>query len=309
MSIEGNPSHARAVASALLVTFLWSSSWVLIRWGLDSEDLEPIGFAALRYGLAALILIGWTASTQPIRHHLTHLDRRAAVPILLLGVVFYAVTQGAQFVAIDSQPAATTSLVLSLTPLLVALLGGWSLGEKPSRRQFGGALLVAAGAWSYFSGDLGATAIGLTAALIGLGANVTSALLGRHVNRQSAVPPVVVTTWSMATGAAILFAVAVAFEGVPTVSPRGWLIILWLALVNTALAFTLWNLSLRRLSALESAAINNTLLIQIAVLAWILLDETPGRGELIGIALVSVGVLLTQGRGAGLARFLRPRLR
>ncbi|MEX1133707.1 MAG: DMT family transporter [Acidimicrobiia bacterium] len=224
MFIEGNPSHARAVASALLVTFLWSSSWVLIRWGLDSEDLEPIGFAALRYGVAALFLIGWAASTQPIRHHLAHLDRRAA-------------------------------------------------------------------------------------ALIGLGANVTSALLGRHVNRQSAVPPVVVTTWSMATGAAILFAVAVAFEGVPTVSPRGWLIILWLALVNTALAFTLWNLSLRRLSALESAAINNTLLIQIAVLAWILLDEMPGRGELIGIALVSVGILLTQGRGAGLARSLRPRLR
>lgn len=45
---------------------------------------------------------------------------------------------------------------------------------------------------------------------------------------------------------------------------HAWLIIGWPALVNTALAFTLWNLSLRRLSAFESAGINNTMLLQIA---------------------------------------------
>ena len=40
---------------ALLVTVLWSSSWVLIRWGLDDEGLSPLMFAALRYGLAAVV--------------------------------------------------------------------------------------------------------------------------------------------------------------------------------------------------------------------------------------------------------------
>ena len=78
------------------------------------------------------------------------------------------------------------------------------------------------------------------------------------------------------------------------ISLRAWLIIAWLAIVNTALAFTLWNLSLRQLSALESAAINNTMLIQIAVLAWIFLNEPLGFGEAAGIVLVSAGVLLTQ---------------
>jgi len=41
-------SHPGAVALALLVTFLWSSSWVMIRWGLDDEGLRPVSFAALR---------------------------------------------------------------------------------------------------------------------------------------------------------------------------------------------------------------------------------------------------------------------
>ena len=87
---------------------------------------------------------------------------------------------------------------------------------------------------------------------------------------------------------------AVGFEGIPAVTMKGWLIILWLAVVNTALAFTLWNLSLQRLSAVESASINNTMLVQIAILAWVFLGEAPGAFGLLGIALVSVGVYIVQ---------------
>jgi len=72
------------------------------------------------------------------------------------------------------------------------------------------------------------------------------------------------------------------------------LIIGWLAVVNTALAFTLWNYSLRRLAAVESASINNTMLIQIAALAWIFLGEPPGTLGIVGILVVSIGVFLTQ---------------
>lgn len=294
MASEPRPTHVRAVLIALFVTFLWSSSWVLIRWGLDQEALEPITFAALRYGLAALVLIVWVLSRSSLRATLLKLNRGSVTQIVVLGLVFFAVTQGAQFIAIDNQPAATTSLVLSWTPMLVALIGGWSIAETSSNRQIGGTLLVVAGAWFYFAGDLGATVAGMTAALVGLGANVASSLLGRHVNRQANLAPVVVTALSMAIGAGILITAGIVLEGLPTISPRAWLIIVWLAVVNTALAFTLWNLSLRRLSALESAAINNTMLIQIAVLAWIFLDEPLGFSETLGILLVSIGILLTQ---------------
>jgi drug/metabolite transporter (DMT)-like permease len=294
MSIGRSQTHLRAVLIALLVTFLWSSSWVLIRWGLDQEALEPITFAALRYGPASLVLFIWVLSSRSLRRDLFELSRTSIIQIVVLGLVFYALTQGAQFVAIDSQPAATTSLVLSWTPMLVALAGGWSIGERSSSRQLGGTLLVVAGAWFYFAGDLGATVAGMTAALVGLGANVASTLLGRHVNRQASIAPVVITAVSMGVGAAILTTGGVAIEGMPAISTRAWLIIVWLAVINTALAFTLWNLSLRRLSALESAAINNTMLIQIAGLAWIFLDEPLGFREAIGIVLVTIGILLTQ---------------
>jgi drug/metabolite transporter (DMT)-like permease len=300
-------SHVVAAWTAIFVTVLWSSSWVLVRVGLDDEDLRPLTFAGLRYVLAAIVLTGWVTARPARRAELRLLDRRSLGRLAVLGLVFYALTQGAQFVAIDSQPAATTSLVLSLTPLVVAVLGWRSLGESATIRQYVGSIVVVVGAWIYFGGDLGATGVGMVAAGVALVSNVGGSLMGRSVNRDRRHSPVVVTTVSMSIGSVALLATGLLVEGLPDVSGRGLAILLWLAIVNTALAFTLWNRSLVRLSALESAGINNTMLIQIALLAWVFLDEPPGLLGLVGIVVVSIGVFFTQAvaaardrRGGGL---------
>ncbi len=279
---------------ALLVTVLWSSSWVLIRWGLDDEGLPPVIFASLRYGLAALVLVGFVIVRERHGHQRYSVDQRYLVKLVVLGVVMYALTQGAMFVALDEQPAATTSLVLSLTPLLVAGGAVVTLAEVPTRWQLTGVVLVAVGALLYFGGELGATAAGMVAAVTALLANVVASIVGRSVNREGRLPALYITTISMGIGAGVLVFLAIGMEGIPTISPRGWLIIAWLAVVNTTFAFTLWNLSLQRLSAVESASINNTMLVQIALLAWLFLGEAPGAFGLLGIALVSAGVYLVQ---------------
>jgi drug/metabolite transporter (DMT)-like permease len=48
------------------VTFLWSTSWVLIKIGLRG-DLPPITFAGLRYGLATLCLAPFVLLNQDHR--------------------------------------------------------------------------------------------------------------------------------------------------------------------------------------------------------------------------------------------------
>jgi len=216
--------------------------------------------------------------------------------LVLLGLVMIALTQGAQFVAIGAQPAATTSLVLSVTPLLVAAASAASLGEAPERRQLVGAAAILIGAAVYFGGELGFTAVGMIAAVIGLLANGTAAILGRAVNREARVSALVVTTLSMLAGSVALLGVAVEVEGLPRLDASGWAIVVWLAVVNTALAFTLWNISLRRLSATESAGLNNTMLIQIALLGWWFLGEAPGIAEWIGMLLAAAGVFAIQAR-------------
>ena len=47
-------SHRVAILQALFVTFLWSTSWVFIKFGL--EEIPSLLFAGLRYFMAFTIL-------------------------------------------------------------------------------------------------------------------------------------------------------------------------------------------------------------------------------------------------------------
>jgi drug/metabolite transporter (DMT)-like permease len=295
-------SHRRAVFAAFFVTVLWSSSWVIMRVGMADEDLPPLTFAGLRYVTAAIVLGVVTASRPSTRAEVRTMSGHALRRLAVLGVVFYAVNQGAVFVAVEAQPVATTSLLLSLTPLLVAGASGRLLGEAPSRNLLVGALLVPIGAVAYLSGDLGATAVGLTAAVIAVGANTTASLMGRSVNRAAHTSSLVTTPVSMSVGAALLLGTGFVVDGSVALSTRAVLIVAWLAVVNTALAFTLWNMSLRHLGAGESAVINNTMMLQIALLGWIFLDEVPTALQWLGLVVVSAGIAISQlGRNNGAA--------
>lgn len=142
----------------------------------------------------------------------------------------------------------------------------------------------------YFAGDLGATPVGMIAATIALLSNATALLVGRVVNRQRRWRSQVITLATMSTGATILLVVGLSVEGLPHLSAKAALIIVWLAVVNTAVAFTWWNVSLRELPAVEVATLQNAMAIQIPLLGWTFLDESLGAAEIGGLALTGIGV-------------------
>ncbi|MFN2185227.1 MAG: DMT family transporter, partial [Anaerolineae bacterium] len=138
--------------------------------------------------------------------------------------------------------------------------------------------------------------IGLAVAIVGVLANAFSSILGRQVNRSGELAPLAVTVVTMGAGGLVLLAAGIATQGMPRLTLAHWAIIIWLAVVNTAVAFTLWNHTLRTLSAVESSIINNTMLIQIAVLAWLFLGESLSWRMVLGMVLAALGTLLVQVR-------------
>jgi drug/metabolite transporter (DMT)-like permease len=86
-------------------------------------------------------------------------------------------------------------------------------------------------------------------------------------------------------------------QGLPTLSLQNWLFTIWIAVVNTSLGFTLWNYVQRTLSAIESSIINSTMLVQVAIMAWLFLGEAITVKDVVGMALVSAGTLAVQLRG------------
>lgn len=82
-----------AVALALFVTFLWSTSYILNKWAF-AEGIGPLTLAGLRYGLAACTLgvvriISRDAATGP---------RPSWAVLAGLGIAGYLVAQGGQYV-------------------------------------------------------------------------------------------------------------------------------------------------------------------------------------------------------------------
>lgn len=117
---------------------------------------------------------------------------------------------------------------------------------------------------------------------------------GTGVNRSSELPPLAVTTITRGVGATLLLLAGAFSQGVPQIALRSWAIIIWLAIVNTAVAFALWNHTLRTLTAAESSVINNTMLIQIALLAWLFLGEDLNWKEIVSLVAAGLGALLVQ---------------
>ena len=213
-----------------------------------------------------------------------------------LGICFYALTQGASFVALDLLPAVTVNLLWNFSSVAVAILGIFWLSEKPTGLQWLGIFLALVGAvLFFFPASIPSNFLpGLAVASVGVLANAASSILGRDINRTGAVTPLLVTVVSMGIGAMVLLGIGLMVEGIPQIDLKGWAIILWLAVVNTAFAFTLWNHTLRRLRAFESSIINGTRLIWIPVLAVLFLGERINAREILALLVVGIGTLIVQ---------------
>lgn len=192
-------------------------------------------------------------------------------------------------------PAVTVTFILSFTPVVVLLLGVVALKEYPTRLQMGGMFLVLFGAYLFFKDPFSSSnPTGVLIILIsGLGW-ACYLVFSRLLLTESDSRPLGTTAVAMGFGTVVLDIAALLFEGLPSVTGEGWMIILWLGLLNTAVAFFLWNHALKSLEAFEISILQNTMLVQIAVLAWIFLGEWLTTAKLRPMALVFVGALMVQ---------------
>ena len=293
--MTNKPARATAILQAVFITFLWSTSWILIKFGLRNS-LPALSFAGLRYFTAFLCLIPIVLSNSKERAILKNLSRADWGWLALLGLVVITLTQGAQFLSLAYLPAAMVSLVLNTTSVVVGVAGIYLLKESPSRLQWFGIAVTVFGVGVYFlpisiTGVLG---LGLLAAVSTMLGNAASSLLGRKINLQEHLSPLVVTFVSMGIGSVVLLIIGVVTQGIGILTLTDWAIIAWLAVVNTAFAFTVWNHTLQTLSAVESSIINSLMMPQIAILAFFFLGETLTVKEIVGLILVGVGVLVVQ---------------
>ena len=99
---------------------LWSSSWIIVKKGL--AGIPALTFAGLRYTIAAVCLLPFALRRGQAKI-LLQMKRGTWILLIVLGVLYYAVTQGGQFLSLTYLPAITTSLIFSFSTICIIGFG------------------------------------------------------------------------------------------------------------------------------------------------------------------------------------------
>jgi drug/metabolite transporter (DMT)-like permease len=284
--------RTRAILEALLVTFLWSSSYVLTKFGLNG--IQPLTLVGLRYIIASIVIVSialWKGEQKKI-------SRSDWWRLGVLGFLGYTVAQGLQCVGLFYLPSVSVTLILNFTPIMVILLNLVFARETPTREQMGGMVLVLLGAILFFINEpIGYNLIGFIITLVSGIGWAGYLVVGKLLFKERRISPLSYTAFAMGMGTILLSFLAFLREGLKPISFSSWLIIVWLGVVNTALAFFLWNHALERLGAFELSVLQNTMLIQITLLSIIFLGESLSFLNYLYMFIIFIGVIIVQFRG------------
>jgi drug/metabolite transporter (DMT)-like permease len=215
------------------------------------------------------------------------------------GVAWFAIYNVALNAAELHLDAGTTSLVVNVGPVFVAVLAGAFLAEGFPRWLVVGALVSLAGVLvialpSAQAGRIDAAGIAL--ALAAAAAYAVGVVLQKVALRR--LPALQVTWTSCAIGALVCLPFSGQLAGDVAAAPlASTLGMIYLGAVPTALAFTTWAYALARSEA-GRLGVTTYLVPPITVLiALVVLGEAPRLLELAGGAICAIGVALSRIRG------------
>jgi len=285
------PSFTIAILEALLVNIIWASSFIFVK--LLLKDLGPLTIGGLRYFIGFLVLLPFMLR----RGRLSILSHSIWQRLLLIGVSAYTIGNGAMFWALKYLPATTVSFMMSIITLLVLFGGILWLKEIPTWLQTIGILVTLGGMVLFFLVGLKpGEPLGMAILCIGLLSFTLFGVLGRDVARAQKVDTLTLTALPLAIGGGLLLIIAMLCEGLPHISLSNGLLVFWLAAVNTALGYILYNHALQVLTAFEMNVMLNLSPLWTALMAWYLLGEKLSLWQWVGMVVVFVGVALVQRR-------------
>jgi drug/metabolite transporter (DMT)-like permease len=283
------PSALLVRGSLALLCLIWGSTWLVIKQGL--EDMPPLTAAAIRFGLAGLLMIPVARVVAPREG-----GQRPALRLsLTYGVFALAISYGVIYVVETQLPSGLVSVLWAIYPALLAALAHWMLpSERMNRLQWSGLVLGFGGVALMLSRDLsgfGPSALPLGIALLisPLACAFGNVILKRDGKQTSSI---LLNRDGMLIGAVLLSAAAWIFErdAEVTFTNAAMLSIGYLTLVGTVFAFGLYYWMQRFVPVTQMSLIVYCIPIIALILGASLDGEQVTGSTLFGMLLILGGV-------------------
>ncbi len=247
--------------------------------------------AAYRMGLAALVIVplAWLRSGNELRRL-----SRQTVTLGLVSGAFLALHFGLWIASLSYTSVATSVILVTTTPIFVAIASYFLFHEKLSRLagagiaiSLAGSVLIGYGNWKLGTGSL----FGGGLALLGALAVVGYMLIGRRLMRSMSLLSYISLAYSSAA-VILLLAALVSGHRLTGYSTNTYIMLVLLAVVPQLIGHSSVNWSLRFISAtLVTVAVLGEP-VGATTLAVFILKETPTISEIGGGILILSGIFI-----------------
>lgn len=279
---------ARALAVAVFTTILWAGSYIVNKVAFG-QGIGPLTLSGMRYTLGglALMLVIRTEKGKPLPIHLG----------LFQGFLCYLIGQGFQYIGQSMTTPTLSSLILnSGLVLVIAIVDRIRLHEVPGKSLYWKTALLIAGMAVYYYPWNGSESVPLKAWLI-LGLAAVGAGMNVALNRVRFIQGYerrTVTVLPMFFGGLMMLTAGLATETFPAFTWQLAACVGYLAFISGATGFGLWVWTQQTLTAVQSGAINNLMIIEIAVMDVLFFSRVLGAWQWAGILVVFVAINLLQ---------------
>lgn len=277
------------------LSFVWGLSFPAIAVGL--EYVPPLFFAALRYDVAALLLLAYAA----VRLDGWYPSGRNNIIAITGGGLFFVAGNGLLFVAQQTVPSSVAAIIQALLPIVTALWALLLLGERPTRTGLAGVVLGFVGIGFVIQPDPSRLVAGDTVGRLLVVGQVISVGLGGVIIQRAGpdIGRVALTGWSMLLGAVVLHAGSLLAREVPTAEatvPTAIGAIVYLGVFSTAVAFFIYFTILEEHGAFQAALVSYLVPVVATLVGVFVLGETLGLPSLVGFGLIASGFALLKRR-------------
>jgi len=292
---EKQPIFSWADLSMLTVVVIWGVNFTVVKQTLS--EIYPMAFAAIRFSLATVFIV----VVLHARGEVLRFNRDDSLKVLILGLLGIAACQTFFIQGIARTTAGNASLLVGTTPIFVTIMSALLHIERISPMGgvgvglsfVGTALIVGASAGGISASD--ETLIGNLLILASSASWSMYTLVAQSLMRRYS--PLKVTSLAMLMGTPFLLLLSageIIRQPWASVSTQGWLGVCYSFVLATALAFVIWNSSVRKVGNTRTAIFSNLIPIVAVTVSWLLLGETLIVWQIIGAVVALTGVTLAR---------------
>ena len=282
-------------AKLLMTALFWGGTFIAGR--VVVRNVGPYSASFLRFAIASVLLVGLTWRSEG-RNRV--LKAEHILPVIVLGLTGVFAYNILFLKGLKLIEAGRASMIIANNPIFIALCSAYFFKEKLTAVRLAGILLSLSGAIVVIArghfGNLFEGGIGRGEWLMfGCVASwVTYALVGKALMRS--LKPLPAVTYSVLVGALAL-SVPAYREGLTVqfvhFTVTDWLCLGYLGVFGTVFGFVWFYQGIQKIGAMRAGLFINFVPISAVLLAFFILGEPITPSLLIGAALVTVGVYLT----------------